>query len=111
MAEQTKQNMIQNLSSLTGVPIKAVSALAGKMNLCIGSAIHDAVMSKSEIAQLDIGIGVLSVNLVDMNVKFIPSKDLKTTIKRGLEDGIDPLEFELEQALIAKLCKVCDEEL
>lgn len=111
MATQNKQNMLANLSALTGVQSKIFTVLANKMNLCIGSAIHDAVMDKEDIIQLDIGIGLLSVNLVDMNVKFLPSKELKAVIKRGIDDNIDPLEFELEQALIAKLCKICDEEL
>lgn len=110
MAEQ-KQNLISNLGTLTHVQTKIYNTLVEKMNLCIGSAIHDAKIAKQDSVQLDIGIGILSVNLIDMNVKFIPSKNLKAAIKRSLEENIDPLEFELEQALIAKLCKICDEEL
>ena len=40
---------------------------------------------------------------------IIPSKELKTTIKASLQVKQDPLELELEQALIDKLLAICDE--
>ena len=107
----TQQNVINDLGTVTKVPNKILNALVEKLNLCIGSAIHDAILTKDDVTQINIGIGILSVNLADMQCKFIPSKNLKAAIKRGVTDKIDPLEFELEQALIAKLCNICDEEI
>ena len=108
---ETQQNVINDLGTVTKVPNKILNALVEKLNLCIGSAIHDAILTKDDVTQINIGIGILSVNLADMQCKFIPSKNLKAAIKRGVTDKIDPLEFELEQALIAKLCNICDEEI
>lgn len=106
-----QQNVINDLGTVTKVPNKIINALIEKLNLCIGSAIHDAILTKEDMVQINVGIGILSVNIADMQCKFIPSKSLKAAIKRGVTEKIDPLEFELEQALIAKLCNICDEEI
>lgn len=107
----TNPNVINDLGTVTKLPNKVLDTLVSKLDLCIGSAIHDAILNKEDIAILNIGIGSLSVSLTDMQCKFIPSKDLKAAIKRSIEDGVDPVEFELEQALIAKLTSICEEEL
>lgn len=106
-----QQNAINDLGNLTKVPTKAINTLVEKLNLCIGSNLHDALLTKEDVAQINIGVGTLCVSLSDMQCKFVPSKDLKAIIKRSISDGIDPLEFELEQTLIAKLCSICDEEI
>jgi len=104
-------NVINDLGTVTKIPNKILDALVKKLDLCIGSAIHDAIIAKEEVAVLNIGIGSLSINLADMQCKFIPSKDLKAAIKSSIEDRVDPLELELEQALIAKLISICSEEI
>ena len=58
----TQQNIINDLSSYTKVPVKVFKELIVDMDLCIGSAIHDAILQKEEAAVLDIGIGTLSVD-------------------------------------------------
>lgn len=105
----TTPNMMSDLSTLTRVPNKILDALTDKLNLCIGSAIHDAKVAGEQAISLNIGIGNLSINLEDMQCKFIPSKDLRQAIKTALVDGVDPLEISLEQALIDKLTNICAE--
>lgn len=105
------QNMMNDLTTLGKVPTKALDSLTRKLNLCIGSAIHDAVANKESSAKLDIGIGTLCVNVQEMQVKFVPSKELKAVIKKSVEEKTDPLEIALEEAVIAKLCAICDEEI
>lgn len=105
------QNMMTDLTAFGKVPTKALNSLIRRLNLCIGSAIHDAVINKESIVQLGIGIGTLCVNVNEMQVKFIPSKELKTIIKKSVEEKVDPLEIALEDAVIAKLCAICDEEI
>lgn len=107
----TQQNAINDLGTLTKVPNKILNTLVDKLNLCIGSAVHDALLTKEETLQINIGIGILSIRLADMQSKFIPSKDLKAAIKRGVVEEIDPLEIVIEQALIAKLINICDTEM
>ena len=104
----TQQNIINDLSSYTKVPVKVFKELIVDMDLCIGSAIHDAILQKEEAAVLDIGIGTLSVDLIGMQCKFIPSKNLKSIIKKSISEKIDPIEKTVEQELINKLLAICE---
>lgn len=105
----TTQNVINDVSTLLRVPNKTLEELVNKTNLCIGSIISDAMLTGEKAVLINVGIGVLSINLADMQCKFIPSKGLKTTIKKSLETQIDPVECALEQALADKLIAVCAE--
>lgn len=106
-----QQNIINDLSTYTRVSNKILTELVKKTNLCIGSAIHDAKQNKEDAISLNIGIGTLGVNLADMQCKFVPSKDLKQTIKASLTGEIDPLELALDEALVEKLKAICEEVL
>ena len=105
----SQPNVINDLSSYTKIPNKILQELVHKLNLCIGSAIHDAIINKESAIIINVGIGSLSVNLTDMQCKFIPSKDLKPSIKNGIEFIVDPVEFALEQALVDKLLAISEE--
>ena len=107
----TQQNVINDLGTVTKVPNKIINALIEKLNLCIGSAIHDAILTKEDMIQINVGIGILSVNIADMQCKFIPSKNLKNVIKESLTTTTNPLELALEQALTDKLLAICEEVL
>jgi hypothetical protein len=81
------------------------------MCLCIGSAISEAKAKGETQTTVSIGIGYLSVNLVDMQCKFVPGKELKVAIKKALDSQIDPLELMLEQTFVDKLLTMCEEVL
>ncbi len=104
-----QSNIITDLSSATKVPNKVLTELISKEILCIGSAIHDAIQANEETLILNIGLGNLSIDLKEMQCKFVPSRELKNTIKQCSTTKLDPLELELEQAVIEKLLKICDE--
>lgn len=99
----TQPNIIADLSTLTRVPNKTYMELVHKINLGIGSIIAEAKMAGDETVVINIGIGTLSIDLIDMQCKFMPSKELKATIKSCLSETIDPLEIALEQALVDRL--------
>ena len=107
MAAQT--NLISDVGTLLKIPTKVTTELTDKACLCIGSAISEAKRNGEDQMTLNIGIGTLSINLVDMECKFVPGKNLKTAIKTALSSSIDPLEFELEQIFADKLLAICDE--
>ena len=106
-----KPNMVSDVSTLTRVPNRILESLTDKMNLCIGSAIHDAIANNEQIVIVNIGIGTLSVNLADMQCKFVPSKELKATIKRCISEKVDPLEMQLEEDLYQKVLSLYKEVL
>ena len=105
----TTVNIISDVATATKVPNKALTELVDKENLCIGSAIKDAIDAKEDILVCNIGVGTLSISIKDMQCKFVPSNDLKNVIKRSIAVGVDPLELALEQSLVDKLVKVANE--
>lgn len=107
----TQPNIITDVSTATRVPAKILDQLVNKTNLCIGSAIHDALIANEQSVVLNIGIGTLSIDLVDMQCKFIPSKELKATIKKCIVDKVDPIELELEETFAQKLISIYNEVL
>ena len=107
MATQT--NLISDVGTLLKIPTKVTTELTDKACLCIGSAISEAKRNGENQMALNIGIGVLSINLLDMQCKFVPGKNLKTAIKSALASHIDPLELVLEQAFDEKLIAICEE--
>lgn len=107
----TQLNAVNDLGTLLRIPNKVMTELSSKECLCIGSIIHEANKAGEQVVVINIGIGTLSVNLVDMQCKFVPSKELKNSIKRSLASEIDPLELILEQALSEKLIAACEEVL
>ena len=107
MANQT--NIMNDVSTLLKIPAKVSAELADKACLCIGSAISEAKQRGDSQIVLNIGIGSLSINLLDMQCKFVPGKNLKSAIKSTLANQVNPLEFALEQAFAERLLAICDE--
>ena len=105
----TQANIINDVGTLLRIPTKVTTELTDKACLCIGSAINEAKSRGETLTTVNIGIGVLSVNLVDMQCKFVPGKNLKAAIKQALLTQEDPLETVLEQAFMEKLLAVCEE--
>ena len=75
----------------------------------MASAICDAKQCGETQITLGIGIGTLSIDLLDMQCKFVPGKNLKTAIKSALSSQTDPLELALEKALADRLLAICEE--
>ena len=104
-------NILNDVGTLLRLPSKASNELTDKACLCIGSAIAEAKRRGDTQITINIGIGTLSVDLIDMQCKFIPSKNLKNVIKESLTTTTNPLELALEQALTDKLLAICEEVL
>ena len=107
----TQPNIVSDVGTLLKIPTKITNELTDKACLCIGGAISDAKRRGETQITLNIGIGTLSVNLVDMQCKFIPGKNLKTSIKSALTGTCNPVELTIEQAFIDKLLAICEEVL
>ena len=107
MATQT--NIISDVGTLLRVPTKITTELTDKACLCIGSAISEAKNRGEAQTIINIGIGTLSIDLVDMQCKFVPGKNLKAAIKSALTIQRDPVELMLEQAFTDKLLAICEE--
>ena len=107
----SNSNVITDLSVLTHIPNKTLTELSHKLTLCIGNIIAEAKSKGEQAVIINIGIGTLSIDLIDMQCKFVPSRDLKATIKTCMSESIDPLELALEQSLIEKMNRFVEEVL
>ena len=105
----TQPNILADISTLTHIPNKTLTELAHKINLCIGSTIAEAKAKGETAVVINIGIGTLSIDLISMQCKFLPSRELKATIKNCLTTEVDPLELVLEEALAEKLTHFLEE--
>lgn len=104
-------SITNDVGTLLRVPTKVSKELVDKACLCIGSAVYEAKCSGETQLLLSIGIGTLSIDLVDMQCKFVPGKNLKTAIKTAMSSQADPLELALEKTFADKLLSLCDEVL
>jgi hypothetical protein len=104
-------NIINDVGTLLRLPTKVTKELTDKACLCIASAIYDAKQNGASQLSLSIGIGTLSIDLLDMQCKFVPGKNLKTAIKASITAQTDPLEVELEKVFADKLLSICEEVL
>lgn len=102
-------NIMNDVGTLMKVPTKVTTELTDKACLCIGSTISEAKRMGNTQVVVNIGIGVLSINLIDMQCKFVPGKNLKNAIKTALTSQPNPLELVLEQAFADKLLAICEE--
>lgn len=105
----TQINIVNDIGTLLRIPTKVTTELTDKACLCIGSAISEAKAMGETQTTINIGIGTLSVNLIDMQCKFVPGKNLKTAIKQALASSNNQLELMLEQAFADKLLAICEE--
>ena len=105
----TQINITNDVGTLLRIPTKVSKELVEKACLCIASAICDAKRRGETQITLGIGIGALSIDLLDMQCKFVPGKNLKTAIKSALSSQADPLEIALEKALADRLLAICEE--
>lgn len=105
----TQINILNDVGTLLKIPTKVSTELTDKACLCISSTISEAKRRGDTQVTVGIGIGTLSVNLVDMQCKFVPGKNLKAAIKNALSSPVDPLEHILEQAFADKLLAICEE--
>ena len=105
----TQINIINVVCTLLRVPTKVTTELTDKACLCISSVISEAKRRGDSQVTVGIGIGTLSVNLVDMQCKFVPGKNLKAALKNALTTQINPLELTLQQTFADKLLAICEE--
>lgn len=104
-------NIVNDVGTLLKIPTKISNELVEKACLCIASTINEAKRNGDTQVTVSIGIGSLSINLIDMQCKFVPGKNLKTAIKDALASQEDQLEIILEQAFADKLLTICAEVL
>lgn len=103
-------DLIKDVAVLTTIPEKTLKKLSTKAIYCINDAVVDAA---GEPADIDIGIGTLSISVVNDKVvyKFVPSKEFEESIKNSVINEQNLLEDALEASLVDKITNVYKEFL
>lgn len=106
-----QQHILSDISTLTRVPNKIMDYLSDMAVICITSAIGDARLQQQDKLLLNIGIGTLAIDLISMEVKFVPSKELKKNIRAVVsgEETEDPVITYIDDEMVKKLCNICEE--
>lgn len=102
-----QQYLLQDLSAVSAIPVKTFTKLVELSEYCISDMVNELDMSDDDLLELDIGLGTISILIVDDSVQyaFSPSSALEDIIVKTLEDKMtfltDALERNLESKLLA----------
>lgn len=101
------KNVIEDLSTLTTIPVTSLAKLIDKSILCIEDEVLNSFLNNEDIISLNIGIGKLVIKIEEnlIRYRFIPSKKLEDGVKEALASKKSSLETTVEQHLIDKILK------
>ena len=102
-----KCDIVKDTSTLTTIPEKTLRKLTTKIIYCICDAVKDLQQTEEHSVDLDIGIGTLSIGLINDSIyyKFTPSSELEENVKSTVLNEQNLLEDALEAALVERLTK------
>ena len=72
-------NIINDISTLTTIPVKTWNKLVKKTNYCICDAVLENTLIDEDITAVDLGIGVLYIKRADLEGNIIK---YRLTVKR-----------------------------
>lgn len=98
-------NLIEDISKLTTIPEKVLTKLVEKVYFCVSNAVEEAVLAQEKVLEIDTGVGILLIKLNSDNVryKFIPNKELETSIKNTILNKKNLLQDTLETTLVTRI--------
>lgn len=100
-------NLIEDLNTLTTIPNGTLNKLVDKVNYIICNDLEEAMLNSDNTMELNIGIGTLILTLEDdsLEYKFIPTQKLENSIVSTIKDKKNPLEVNIENALVSRILK------
>ena len=100
-----KSSMKKELSTLTTINPNVLSKLFDKELWCISNAVEQAVANKDNLAEIDLEIGTLYIQIDEETIryKFIPSPTLERAVINTVSYGHNSLIANLEQSLVNKI--------
>lgn len=98
-------NLINDVSTLTTIPIENLKELVHLSNVCICDIVEEDKLKNKEVCEIDIGIGTLYILISNESkkYKFIPSKELDTNINTTIRKGVNPMTRLVESTLVDKI--------
>jgi hypothetical protein len=101
-------NVIQDVSTLTTIPLSSLQKLVGKGQDCICHSVYESILNNEEVTELDIGIGTLYIqcNSEEARYKFIPSLMLEKQVRETAQTRESPVILNVEEKLKDKIMYV-----
>ena len=101
-------NLKSDLSTLTTINESTFDKLLTKIIWCISDSVERAVLSKEDKVDIDIGIGRLLIGISNKEIKykFIPSKQLESSVSNTVINEHNELVTALEDSLVTKITNV-----
>lgn len=98
-------NLVEDLSKLTTIPESVLNKLVEKIFYCISDVIEETVIEQKKIAEIDIKIGTIYIelNLNNVRYKFIPSKEFETIVKDTVINKKNLLQDVLEKTIVNRI--------
>lgn len=95
----------EDIVTLNDISKTTIDRLFDIVTSCICFDLHEALLSKENCVDIDIGFGKLLMQVSDKGIryKFIPSKTLEQGLQQVVERKEDPLQKKLEKSLSEKL--------
>ena len=99
---------INDLSTITTIPVSNLTELADKINCIICDCVEDQNNLGNKETVVDIGIGYITIYIADNEViyKFVPCKKLEQGVKDTILEGKNPLTLLAENTLSKKLLTI-----
>ena len=93
------------MSALTAINKKTLNKLFGVMEYCVADSFYESMLSGSDVASIDVGIGTILIKHSDSEVryKFIPSQKLSDMVSSA---KVNPLEKAAEERLVARMTDI-----
>ena len=106
-------NLIDDLSVLTNVSESTLKKFLPITNTCICHSIAESICAKKDITEIDIGIGELHIKVEHERIKyrFIPSKELESSLISTVTSGSSPIVKQVDFNLQEKIDKAYKELL
>lgn len=98
-------NIMNDLTTLTTIPLESLNKLSTKVIYCINDAVEDLLLSDENILKLDIGIGTLniSINNDELNYYFEPCDKLNNSVISTIKNKNNTLTNKLDTTLVDKI--------
>lgn len=104
-------DLVQDLSTLTTIPVSSLSRLADKCKDIISYSVYESLQESENVISVDIGIGILYINVNEDSIqyKFVPSLSLEKTICKTVEGKQKPIIEDIEKTLKNRILAVYKE--
>lgn len=98
------KKVTEGLSKLTTIDTKALDRLIDLGECVIVDGILEGIESKENPVEIDVGIGTLTVQIMDDSVRyrFSPSAKFGDDVGNAIRHGANPLDKRVESALVDK---------